>query len=40
MGLAEKIAIYDMLSDEEKALVESNVSVRTYSKDEIIHSCT
>ncbi|MBR6159673.1 MAG: Crp/Fnr family transcriptional regulator [Lachnospiraceae bacterium] len=35
-----RIAIYDMLSDEEKELVAQNVTVRKFSKDEVIHSCT
>ena len=37
---AGKIAFYDKLSDEEKALVLENVTIRNYSKGEIIHSCT
>lgn len=37
---ASKIAIYDMLSDDEKELVRNNVSIRNFSKNEIIHSCT
>lgn len=37
---AGKIAIYDMLSEEEKELVKTNVVIRSYTKDEIIHSCT
>lgn len=37
---AGKIAIYDMLSEEEKELVKTNVVIRSYAKDEIIHSCT
>ena len=33
-----KIAFYQSLSDDEKKLVSDNVSIRTYSKDEVIHS--
>lgn len=33
-----KIAFYDSLSDDEKKLVSENVTVRSYSKDEVIHS--
>ena len=32
------IAFYDTLSDEEKQLFSDNVSIRSYSKDEVIHS--
>ncbi len=35
-----RIAIYDMLSDEEKDLVAKNVTVRKFLKNEVIHSCT
>lgn len=35
-----QIEFFDMLSDEEKQLVEQNVSIRSYSKNEVIHSCT
>lgn len=33
-----KIAFYDSLSDDEKKLFAENVSIKTFSKDEIIHS--
>lgn len=33
-----KIAFYEDLTDDEKILVGDNVSIRSYSKDEIIHS--
>ena len=33
-----KIAFYDKLSDDEKKLFAENVSIKTFSKDEIIHS--
>lgn len=36
----DKIAFYDMLSDEEKQLVRENVSIRKYTRNEMIHSCT
>ncbi|MCR5591323.1 MAG: Crp/Fnr family transcriptional regulator [Lachnospiraceae bacterium] len=35
-----KIVFYDKLSDEEKTHVSENVTIRNYSKGEVIHSCT
>lgn len=36
----KQIAFYDKLTDDEKELAASNVSLKTYSKGEMIHSCT
>lgn len=36
----DKIEFFDMLSKDEKQLVADNVMIKTYSKNEYIHSCT
>ena len=35
-----RIEFYDKLSDDEKALAARNVTIKNYSKGEVIHSCT
>lgn len=36
----QKIAFYEMLSEEEKKLVRENVLIKEYRKNELVHSCT
>ena len=38
MDHVSKIAFYDSLDPDEKQLVEQNVTIKTFSKDEVIHS--
>lgn len=38
--MATKIDFFNLLSDEEKKLVQDNVFIREYVKGEMIHSCT
>lgn len=37
---SNKISFYNLLSEEEKKLVDNNVNIKKYSKNEMIHSCT
>lgn len=36
----DKIEFFDMLSDDEKQLVSDNVYIKSFCKNEMIHSCT